>query len=212
MTNINTSTAAEPTPGRAGRRKNVLVAAGLVGVIAAMGTIVYNAVPLYRLFCQATGFGGTTQVATVAPGATALSPMTVSFDTNVARDLPWRFTPPRAVELRPGEQRQVEFLAINVGNNPILGTATFNVTPLKAGKYFDKIECFCFTEQLLIPGELKKFPVTFFIDPAIADDVDARDVRTITLSYTFFNKGSAALETYLETHSPAAGKPGNEAQ
>jgi cytochrome c oxidase assembly protein subunit 11 len=197
---VSASSPLSPTTGR----RNLLVAAGLLCVIAAMGTLVYYAVPLYRLFCQVTGFGGTTQVSVAAPGATALPPVTVRFDANVATDLPWRFSPPAAVELRPGEERQIAYTAVNTGSEPVLGTATFNVTPAKVGLYFNKIECFCFTEQLLMPGERKDFPVTFFVDPAIADDPNAAEVRTITLSYTFFNKGAEARDAYLRARSHVA--------
>ncbi|MGH6663083.1 MAG: cytochrome c oxidase assembly protein [Rhodospirillales bacterium] len=188
------------------RRRNVAVVAALVGVFATMGTLVYFAVPLYQLFCQVTGFGGTTQVAAKAPGAVAGRAMTVRFDTNVARDMPWRFLPPAPAEVRLGEEMLVAFTAQNIGNEPMLGTATFNVTPFKAARYFNKIECFCFTEQLLMPGERKEFPVTFFVDPAIADDPNARDVTTITLSYTFFDKGAAALDEYMKRTRATAGR------
>src|SRR5918996_255221 len=133
--------------------------------------------------------------------------ITVRFDVNVAPDLPWKFVPPKPVTLRLGEEHLVAFEAANVSDEPILGTATFNVTPFKAGEYFNKIECFCFTEQLLMPGESKKFPVTFFVDPGIADDPNTVDVSAITLSYTFFNKGEAGRDEYLRTHqvdSPAS--------
>lgn len=187
------------------RRRDVVVASASIGVVAAMLGLTYAAVPLYRLFCQATGFAGTTQVATSAPGAVGTASVTVRFDSNVASNLPWRFEPPGAVEVRLGEERQVTFTATNVGDQPFLGTATFNVTPLQIGKYFDKIECFCFTEQLLMPGERKEFPVTFFVDPAIAADDEGKDVTAITLSYTFYNKGSAALDEYLRTHQMTTG-------
>lgn len=181
-----------------------MVAAGLLCLIAAMGTLVSYAVPLYRLFCQVTGFGGTPQISAAAPGATALAPVTARFDANVAPDLPWRFSAPEAVELRPGEARQVAYTAVNNGSEPVLGTATFNVTPAKVGLYFNKIECFCFNEQLLMPGERKNFPVTFFVDPGLADDPNAAEVRSITLSYTFFNKGAEARDAYLLSHDRLA--------
>ncbi len=173
-------------------------------MIAIMGALTYYSVPLYRLFCQATGFGGTTQVARRAPGAVEGPPITVRFDANVASNLPWRFTPPEPVEVHLGEQRQVSFTAVNVGNKPVLGTATYNVLPPQIGAYFYKIQCFCFTEQLLRPGERKEFPVLFYVDPGIAEDTDGQGVNTITLSYTFYNKGSEALERYLREHHMAA--------
>ena len=169
-----------------------MVVAALLGVLGVMGTLVYFAVPLYQLFCQVTGYGGTTRAATAAPDAAGAAWITVRFDANVAPDLPWKFVAPKPVTLRLGEELLVAFEAVNRSDEPILGTATFNVTPFKAGEYFNKIECFCFTEQLLMPGESKEFPVTFFVDPAIADDPNAVEVSAITLSYTFFTKGEAA--------------------
>jgi len=180
------------------RRKNLFVVMALLLILAAMSTLVAFSVPLYRLFCQVTGFGGTTQVASSTAEVIAQgSAIEIRFDTNVAPNMPWAFLPPESVNIRLGEEQLVSFKAINQSAEPVLGTATFNVTPFKAGEYFNKIECFCFTEQLLMPGESKKFPVTFFVDPAIADDPNASDVSTITLSYTFFNKGEAALNSYL---------------
>jgi len=183
------------------RRRNLVVVMALLVILGAMSTLVAFSVPLYRLFCQVTGYGGTTQVAaSTAEAVPQASFVEVRFDTNVAPDMPWAFTPPEAVDIRLGEEQLVMFKAINRGEEPVLGTATFNVTPFKAGEYFNKIECFCFTEQLLMPGESKEFPVIFFVDPAIADDPNASDVSTITLSYTFFNKGEAALNSYLRDH------------
>ena len=185
------------------RRRNITVVAASVVTAAMMVALSFAAVPLYRLFCQVTGFAGTTQVAASAPGAIGSKIITVRFDANVAPGLAWRFVAPEAVELRLGEERLVAFTATNVGSEPLLGTATFNVTPLQIGKYFNKIECFCFTEQLLMPGESKEFPVSFFLDPSISDDDDGKDVAAITLSYTFFNKGRPALEAYLRAHKSA---------
>lgn len=186
------------------RRRNITIVAASFVTVAAMVALTYAAVPLYRLFCQVTGFAGTTQVAASAPGAVSSKVMTVRFDANVAPGLAWRFTAPSPVEVQLGEERLVTFAATNTGSEPALGTATFNVTPLQIGKYFNKIQCFCFTEQLLLPGESKEFPVSFFIAPSIAEDDDGKDVTAITLSYTFFNKGRPALEDYLRTHQVAA--------
>ena len=130
--------------------------------------------------------------------------MTVRFDANVSPGLAWNFAAPKPVEVRLGEERLVALTATNIGDEPLLGTATFNVTPLQVGKYFNKIQCVCFTEQLLLPGESKEFPVSFFVDPAIAEDDDGKDVTAITLSYTFFSKGRPALEEYLRAHKSAA--------
>jgi cytochrome c oxidase assembly protein subunit 11 len=191
------------------RRRNVIAVASSLLVIAIMGALTYYSVPLYRLFCQVTGFGGTTQVARTAPGAVAGPPITVRFDANVASNLPWRFSAPEPVEVHLGEQHQVVYTAVNLGSEPILGMAIYNVTPPTIGKYFYKIQCFCFTEQLLMPGERKEFPVLFYVDPAIADDPDGHDVNTITLSYTFYNKGRDALEKYLQAHPTARGPDGS---
>src|SRR5262249_53973629 len=115
---------------------------------------------------------------------------------------------PAPVRVHLGEQQEIAFTAANLSREPILGTATFNVAPFEAGKYFNKIQCFCFTEQLLQPGERKEFPVVFFVDPSMMDDDDAKGIPEITLSYTFYNKGRAALEEYLRNHSIAAAAKG----
>lgn len=180
------------------RRRNIVVVAASVLTVTAMVALSFAAVPLYRLFCQVTGFAGTTQVAASAPGAFGSRVVTVRFDANVAPGLAWRFVAPKPVEVRLGEERLVAFTATNISNESLLGTATFNVTPLQIGKYFTKIQCFCFTEQLLPPGESKEFPVSFFVDPSINDDRDGKDVTAITLSYTFFNNGRPALEEYRQ--------------
>jgi cytochrome c oxidase assembly protein subunit 11 len=193
-----------PRSGLKLRRRNIVVAAASVLTVTAMVALSFAAVPLYRLFCQVTGFAGTTQVAASAPGAVGSKVVTVRFDANVAPGLAWQFVAPMPVEVRLGEERLVAFTATNVSNEPLLGTATFNVTPLQIGKYFNKIQCFCFTEQLLLPGESKEFPVSFFVDPSINDDRDGTDVTAITLSYTFFNKGRPALEEYLRANKSAA--------
>jgi len=158
------------------------VVIGMLGLSAA-------SVPLYRMFCQATGFGGTTQRATTAPKAEAAAIVTVRFDAETAPDLGWEFYPLQpSVRVHPGEQKQVFFHAINRGRAPVTGSATFNVTPTKAGIYFDKLQCFCFTAQRLEPGESRDMGVVFFVDPDIVKDPETRDVHTITLSYTMFRK------------------------
>jgi cytochrome c oxidase assembly protein subunit 11 len=186
------------------KARNVVPVGASVAVIAIMVALTYASVPLYRLFCQVTGLAGTTQVATAAPGAVTGADVEVRFDANVASNLPWRFTPPGPVKVHLGEERQVAFTAANLGAEPTLGTATYNVAPLEVGKYFDKIQCFCFTEQLLMPGERKEFTVSFFVDPAFAQDEDTKSIPAITLSYTFYNKGRGALEEYLQSHPVAA--------
>jgi cytochrome c oxidase assembly protein subunit 11 len=201
MDAANLATVGDRARRRVASRRNLAVAATLVAIVAAMGTLVYFTPPLYRLFCQITGLGGTTQTATVAPGPVALPPITVRFDANVAGNLGWRFTPPEPVKVRLGEERVVAFVGTNLSKQPVVGSATFNVTPLIAGKYFNKIQCFCFTEQLLLPGESKEFSVSFFVDPSIADSPDGVSLDTITLSYTFFNKGAEAVERLLRERS-----------
>ena len=147
----------------------------------------FAAVPLYRVFCQVTGFGGTPQVAESAPATVLQRRMTVRFNADMGPALPWEFAPVRRkISIRVGEQALAFYRARNLSDRAVTGTATFNVTPLKAGQYFNKIDCFCFTEQTLAPGASADMPVTFFVDPAIADDPNLDDVTTITLSYTFF--------------------------
>lgn len=184
--------------------RNRRTATTLFGVVGVMLVLTASSVPLYRLFCKLTGYGGTTQEAVAAPAVPALAKIVVRFDTNVGAGLPWEFTAPRPVEVRLGENAVVAFVARNLASEPILGTAISNVTPFGAGSYFTKIQCFCFTEQLLMSGEIKGFPVTFFVDPKIADDPSTRGISTITLSYTFFNKGSQERDRYLRERNPAA--------
>lgn len=156
------------------------VAAGMVGAS-------YAAVPLYEIFCQVTGYGGTTQVAETAPAEVLNRKMTIRFNADVGKSMPWRFAPAQdRVDLKVGEQGLAFYRAKNISDRTMTGTATFNVTPAKAGQYFNKVECFCFTEQELKAGADIDMPVTFFIDPDIAKDPNLNDVTTITLSYTFF--------------------------
>lgn len=169
--------------------RNRIVGFALAGVVAGMVGLSFAAVPLYDLFCRATGFGGTTQRAAQAPGAASERIVTVRFNADVARSMPWQFQPvQRSVTVRPGEETLIHYRAHNPTGRAIIGTATFNVTPDKAGAYFDKIACFCFEEQRLEPGQTVDMPVSFFVDPKIAEDRDLDGVDTITLSYTFFEK------------------------
>ena len=199
--------AREPAKWLTLRGRNLVAAAGVVAIAAGMGALVSYSAPLYRLFCQATGFDGTTRIAAFAPGAVALAPVDVRFDTNVAPGLPWRFSPPPLVATKLRQEQTVVFEVTNLDEAPTLGTATYNVLPLSAGKYFNKIQCFCFTEQALLPGETRRLPVTFFVDPEMAGDADMSSVKVITLSYTFFSKGQASLEKYLRAHKTAASQP-----
>jgi cytochrome c oxidase assembly protein subunit 11 len=144
-------------------------------------------VPLYRIFCQVTGFAGTTQRADTMPDQVLDRSIKVRFDANVAKSMPWKFHPVQnEVDVKIGESTLAFYEAENLSGKPVRGTATFNVTPEAAGYYFNKIECFCFTEQILKPGQRVDMPVNFFIDPEIAKDPDARKITEITLSYTFF--------------------------
>jgi cytochrome c oxidase assembly protein subunit 11 len=157
------------------------------GVIAGMLGLTAAAVPIYRLFCQVTGYGGTTQRAEQAPEGTLERTIRVRFNADVAQGMPWSFAPAaREVEVKIGEQSLAFYRAHNSGSRKVTGTATFNVTPAQAGVYFSKIDCFCFTEQVLDAGASADLPVSFFVDPAILDDPGTRDLRSITLSYTFF--------------------------
>lgn len=147
----------------------------------------YAAVPLYKAFCQATGYGGTTQRVEQASDQILDQTIIVRFDSNVAPGLDWTFKPDqRQVELRIGETTQISYTATNNSKTAITGQATYNVTPQAAGAYFNKIQCFCFTETTLQPGETLDMPVVFFVDPAIVDEAETRDIGTITLSYTFY--------------------------
>ncbi|MCS6987839.1 MAG: cytochrome c oxidase assembly protein [Sphingomonadaceae bacterium] len=161
------------------------------GIAAAMLGLAFASVPLYRLFCQVTGFGGTPQVAAqgpaTAPGPVAGTRIRVRFDGNVRRDLPWEFRPVEPfADLAVGERRMAFYRAVNHGDRPITGVATFNVTPERAGRHFVKVQCFCFNEQTLAPGQAVDMPVVYYVDPAILDDPEARGVEEITLSYSFF--------------------------
>ena len=158
----------------------------MAGIVAAMLGLAFASVPLYRLLCEATGIGGTTRRAEAAPGAVA-GQVAVRFDANVSPRLPWKFEPvKRVVEVAPGARTQVFYRAENLSDRPVTGTAVFNVSPDQAGKYFNKIACFCFTEQTLGPGQKVDMPVVFFVDPALIDDANADRIREITLSYTFY--------------------------
>ena len=174
------------TPGP--QRRNLgLTAAACAVFVAAMVGASFAAVPLYRIFCQVTGYGGTTQRADAAPDRVVDRFVTVRFDANVGNGLGWSFRPAvREVRVKLGEVAQMAYIAENRMSRPMTGSAAFNVAPGNAGIYFNKIACFCFSEQTLAPGEKVDMPVTFFVDPALADDPDLGTTNTITLSYTFF--------------------------
>ncbi len=173
-------------------RKNRRV--GLIALCASLGMLGlgFAAVPLYDLFCRVTGFAGTTQVATEADAARAAAlsggapTISIRFDANVARDMPWEFRPRQVTDtVQFGQRDMAIYEAKNHSSVPVTGTASFNVEPEQAGKYFNKIQCFCFTEQTLQPGQQVTMPVLYFVDPKALDDPNMKDVEQITLSYTF---------------------------
>ncbi len=169
------------------RKTNVTTAVCLAAVILAMAGLTAASVPLYRLFCQVTGYGGTTQIADRGASDVLDRTIRIRFDASIGDGLPWSFQPvQREIEVRIGEDRLAFYKAVNTSDQPVVGSATFNVTPHKAGPYFSKIDCFCFSEQTLQPGEQVDMPVSFFVDPSILDDENTKDLKTITLSYTFF--------------------------
>ena len=166
------------------KNRTVGLRAALFGL--AMLALAFASVPLYRMFCEATGFDGTTQRAAAAPGAVA-GQIGVRFDANISPMLPWKFVPAQeTVRIHPGQRTTIYYDATNYTARNTTGQAVFNVSPAQAGPYFSKIECFCFTEQTLKPGESAHMPVVFFVDPKIRDDEATRDIDEITLSYTFY--------------------------
>ena len=189
---------------------NRMMGYGLVLFATCMVGMAYAAVPLYSIFCQVTGYGGTTQAADEAPVDVISRKMTVRFDANVSGGLSWAFHPAtKPVTMKIGETGEAQFEVSNLGNSASTGTATFNVTPAAAGIYFNKLECFCFTEQTVKAGETVSMPVIFFVDPDIDKDPDLKSIDTITLSYTFFPKKRQAAsftgQPVLKTEQKNAG-------
>ena len=169
------------------RRRDLAVAAACGVFVATMVGAAYAAVPLYNWFCRATGFNGTTQVATSAPARVLDRMITVRFDANVTGSLPWRFEPDQvSVKVKIGEVVTVGYTVVNESARATVGEATYNVSPPTAGAYFSKINCFCFTEQRLQPGERRDMTVVFFVDPELVKDSDQDALNTITLSYTMY--------------------------
>ncbi len=159
----------------------------LVSVVVFMGGLAWASVPLYNWFCRVTGFGGTPSVSTVGSDEILDRTVTVRFDASTERDMPWEFKPvERQMEIRIGETGLAFYEAYNPTDRPVAGTAAFNVYPYEAGGYFTKIACFCFEEQVLQPGERVQMPVTFYVDPGLVEDRDAKYTHSITLSYTFY--------------------------
>jgi len=178
-------------PNPAKNRRVALIAA--VGFFFMVGAA-YASVPLYKIFCQTTGFGGTTQRAAKAPDVASDKIISVRFDANTSSGLSWRFQPKQTtMQVKIGEQNMAYFEAKNLGDKVSTGSAIYNVSPPTAGRFFDKIQCFCFTKQTLKPGETAEFPVVFFIDPDILKDADGKGTEEITLSYTFYPADSPQL-------------------
>ncbi len=181
------------------QRSNRLPAVITVGVASLMLGMSFAAVPLYRMFCSMTGYGGTTQRVVSAPSAPGERTLTVRFDSNLAGGLPWAFEPEtKQISLRTGETKTVFYRVTNLTDRAISATATYNVTPDQAGPFFDKLNCFCFSEQTLGPKETAEWPVVFFLDPALEKDDAMKRVDQLTLSYTVFESkkpGRSAEQT-----------------
>ncbi|WP_022728780.1 cytochrome c oxidase assembly protein [Fodinicurvata sediminis] len=197
--------------------KNTRIALLLSGIVFGMVGLSFAAVPLYELFCQVTGFGGTTQRAEAGADAVSEREMKVRFNADVNGDLPWSFAAEeREVKVRVGENRLTFYKARNESDQAVTGVATFNVTPTKAGQYFNKVACFCFDEQKLQPGQEMEMGVSFFVDPAIEEDPNLDNVKTITLSYTFFRSldeiEDPGEETEISRREETSGKTGRVAK
>jgi cytochrome c oxidase assembly protein subunit 11 len=178
--------------------RNARTAWTLVLVVGGMLGLAYASVPLYEMFCKVTGFGGTPMVAQPGERPVIARTVAVRFDSNTDPNLPWRFEPlQREVKVQLGEEKLIHYRATNVSQRPIVGTATFNVTPERTAAWFNKVQCFCFNEQLLQPGQSVDMPVVFFVDPEMAKDRRYDDIRTITLSYTFFEAKTERAKTLL---------------
>ncbi len=166
--------------------------------------LAYASVPLYKLFCQATGFGGTPQVASVEADEVLNRKMKIRFDASISGKLNWKFKPSQLSQSAPiGTSVLASFETTNLSDHPITGTATFNVAPAKAAAYFVKLDCFCFTEQTLQPGQTVTMPVLYYVDPSIADDRHLDEIKSMTLSYTFFEKKNAKTASNADTKSEA---------
>ena len=185
--------------------RNLRTGIGLMGIVVAMVALSFAAVPLYRAFCEATGFNGTTQRADGAGVAVSQRTIDVRFDASVSPELPWRFFPKqKQVTVHLGEPMVIYYRAENLSNQTVTGQATFNVVPLTAGQFFNKIQCFCFQEQTLKPGESVDMAVQFYVDPALAKDPDVKNASEITLSYTFFRAADQKLSQLPVAAQPAA--------
>jgi cytochrome c oxidase assembly protein subunit 11 len=193
----------DESPNQSLQRRDLAVAAACGLFAATMVGAAYAAVPLYNWFCRATGFQGTTQVATAAPASILDRKIKIRFDANVTGSLPWRFTPDQTqVEARIGEVITVGYTVVNESARETVGEASYNVTPPTVGAYFSKINCFCFTEQRLKPGETRDMTVVFFVDPALGKDHEQDGLDTITLSYTMYAVRSAEPPRVEATPAP----------
>lgn len=173
-------------------------------LVAGMVMLAYASVPLYRIFCETTGFGGTTRRAESDTATIVNRIMRVDFNADTDPNLPWKFAPvQRFVDVKLGANTLIAYNAENLSNEPITGVATYNVTPHEVGRYFIKIQCFCFEEQMLAPHEKVNMPVSFYIDPAILDDPEARDITQVTLSYTFFASAEKTIMQRVITNTKA---------
>ena len=187
--------------------KNLKVGVLVASLPVVMLGLAYAAVPLYAMFCQATGYGGTTQRVVKASDVVLERTVTVLFDANTGGHMPWIFEPvQRSIDVKLGENAIAYYRATNTSSKTVKGTATFNVDPPAAGIHFNKIACFCFTEQTLEPGQSVEMPVTFYVDPALAADRDARTIQTIVLSYTFFPSVETAAPAAVAVPAPSAAK------
>jgi cytochrome c oxidase assembly protein subunit 11 len=191
--------------------RNTRILVGCLGLVAFMVGMSYAAVPLYRIYCQLTGFDGTPLRAEAAPGASTGRKVTVRFDANISQNLAWEFRPAHAVTVETGEQGVVHYTAKSLSDAKTAGMASFNVTPEKAAPYFNKVACFCFERQELKPHEAVEMGVSFFVDPKISEDPTLDDIDTITLSYTFYPAKDqpdevAALNDGTSTTAPNQGK------
>jgi len=188
--------------------KNTKTVSLIFAVVAVMTVLSFASVPLYDLFCRVTGLSGTTQVSQSAPNEIIDRNITVRFNSDVSASLPWSFKPEvNKMTVKVGQEGLISFVAKNKTKTPTAGTAVYNVTPLKMGKYFHKTQCFCFDEQVLEPNESIHMPVSFFIDPSIIEDQGLEDVKNVTLSYSFYPADSEeldeALEAFYNSEEPA---------
>jgi cytochrome c oxidase assembly protein subunit 11 len=192
--------------GPAKRVSNTAIFGGCVVFVIGMVGMAYASVPLYRLFCQVTGYNGTTQRTEQYASTVLDKRVQVTFDANISPQLNWAFKPAKSVDPKIGETMQIEYTATNRSPYPTTGQAVFNVTPMEAAVYFNKVECFCFTEQTLKPGETVKMPVVFYLDPEMATAEETKNIKTITLSYSFYPSQPAKPVAALPTGTNATDK------